>query len=138
MKIGKNAYEFELDGTVYRTVFEHKHMRREEGPIRVGTVKAQHVTTCVFGTRQQMMQGLGAAIGISTCSVKDQYSRSYGLRTAFERALLVAGIVKFDYVKLKPGARASVVFSTNEDRHIYGKFVGAFFNSMKEDYGAAA
>lgn len=144
-KINKNLYEFSVGNVTYRAAFHHEHMRRDGGPIRVGTVKAQHITTCVFGTPERIELGT-VAVGMATCSVKDQYNRPYGLRTSFERALLAAGKVNFSYVKERVTSKdgsvrnlSRIVFHSDEDRINYGKFVGALFQSMQsEEYGKAA
>lgn len=144
MKIGKNLYEFEVDGVAYRALFEHTHAPTQDvlgldgetkrvvvQPIRIGrSVKAQHVTTCLFGTKEQMAGDFtfGAHIGIAVCSVKDTYRRLVGMKYAFERALSLSGI-HFESVKQTDGQR-ELRFGSVVDRTQYGKFMRALFGDM--------
>jgi hypothetical protein len=160
MKIRRNTYEFACENQLFRVIFNHQHMPEVEPPIekrdkigvmvkaemsdanelsvryyrplRVGTIKAQHITTCLFGPAAQVAGDNGAmsaTVGVATCSVRDEYSRLEGMKKAFERCLLAHG-VEFTYEKDAKGKR-QIKFPSSYHRERYGKFMKAFFAALR-------
>lgn len=112
MRTARNVVEFDAMGHSYVAVFSHEHCEEERNgtrvfrggvqqptrvvtPIRIGTLKLRHVTTC-----ELFRSGVEASIstGRSFCSVKDIYNWRRGIRNSFVNALAELGITDNDEV----------------------------------------
>lgn len=126
-RVSRTAVEFTVDGVLYSASFTHTHLPRVAGKrkavLRYDKIDVQHITRCRVKTLTSAAPLKFDVEGVACCSLKDHYDWLRGVKAAFERAILHAGITGMDVdgVPLPKG---------DPSRVRYGQFMAAFFMEM--------
>ena len=132
-RISRTSVRFDVDGKTYLASFSHQHF---EPPKKVDGLKLKHITKCsLYGDCSLRGNSALLAEGEARCSRKDVYTWLYGIRIAFDFAVidhLCRDIEESEGDTHKVWIAGKSYLIPGDKRELWGKFHKVFFTEMRK------
>ena len=119
-RTARHIVEFDVNGSKWRAVYVHMHFDPSQ---MVEGLHIRHLTA-VRLNEEHIPPTYSCHCGEARCSAKDDYDWRFGVKLAFERALVMMGLATEMMV-------AGKITFTPLDRQRWGEFHHAFYTEMR-------